>query len=497
MSAYRELEGIFRRIGALGEAAGVLHWDMSVMMPAGGAAARTEQLAALRLTSHEMLTDARVGDLLDAAEDGGEVAEDSWRAANLREMRRRWRHAVAVDGALVEAMTRACAGCEMAWREARPANDFKTVAPLLGEVLKLVREEAAAKAAALGCDPYAALVDQYEPDADPARIDALFDDLAGFLPGFCDEVLARQASGPKILPLDGPFAIEAQRKLAHMFMERLGFDFESGRLDVSLHPFCGGVPDDLRITTRYYEHDFAQALMGVLHETGHAMYEKGLPADWRLQPVGDARGMAVHESQSLLIEMQACRGREFVTFAAPLMRDAFGGDGSAWQADNIYRLYTRVERALIRVDADEVTYPAHVILRYRLERAMIAGELAVDDLPGAWNDAMRELLHLTPPDDRDGCMQDIHWYDGAFGYFPTYTMGALAAAQLFAAAGQANGNIVAGLANGEFTPLMTWLGENVHSRGSLLATDDLLREATGSPLGTEAFKSHLKARYLA
>ncbi len=496
MTAYSALEDIFRRLGALGEAAGMLHWDMSVMMPAGGAGARTEQLAALRLTSHEMLTDARVSDLLDAAEAGGEVAEDTWRAANLREMRRRWRHAVAVDGALVEAMTRASAACEMAWREARPANDFKSVAPLLAEVLKLVREEAAAKGEALDCDAYAALVDQFEPGADPARIDSLFDDLAGFLPGLCDDIMARQASGPDILPLEGPFEIDAQRKLVELLMRRLGFDFNGGRLDVSLHPFCGGVPDDLRITTRYYEDDFSQALMGVLHETGHALYEKGLPSGWRLQPVGDARGMAVHESQSLLIEMQACRGREFLTFAAPLMRDAFDGDGPAWQVDNICRLYTRVARSLIRVDADEVTYPSHVILRYRLERAMIAGDLMIDDLPGAWNDAMRELLHLTPPDDADGCMQDIHWYDGAFGYFPTYTMGALAAAQLFAAANRADGAIAAGLEQGDFAPLMGWLGENVHAKGSLLATDDLLQEATGSKLGTAAFKAHLKARYM-
>ena len=411
-------------------------------------------------------------------------------------MRRRRRHAAALDGALDAALTRTSAACEMAWRAARPANDFKAVAPQLAEVLKLVREKAAAKAAALGCDPYAALVDQYEPDAAPSRIDALFDDLAEFLPGFCDRVLERQAAGPDILPLQGPFDIEKQRTLARTFMERLGFDFEHGRLDVSLHPFCGGVPEDLRITTRYYEDDFAHALMGVLHETGHALYEKGLPAEWRLQPVGDARGMAMHESQSLLIEMQACRGPEFIAYAAPLMRDAFGGDGPAWRADNIYRLYTRVARDLIRVDADEVTYPAHIILRHRLERAMIAGELAIDGLPGAWNEAMQALLHLTPPDDKDGCMQDIHWFDGAFGYFPTYTMGALAAAQLFDAARRADSDIMAGLARGEFAPLMGWLGENVHARGSLLTTDDLLAEATGSVLGTAAFKNHLKARYL-
>ncbi len=500
MSAYRELEGIFARIAALGEAAGMLHWDMSVMMPAGGAEARAEQLAALRLTTHEMLTDARTLALLDEAEaaDGAEDgAGDPWRAANLREMRRDHSHASAVDGALVAALTRASSACEMIWREARPANDFARTIPALEALLALVREAAAAKAEVLGCTPYEALMDEHEPGARSEWIDAVFDDLAGFLPGFLDQVLARQASAPPPLRPEGPFPIEAQRTLATRFMARLGFDFSHGRLDVSLHPFCGGIPEDVRITTRYQEDDFTQSLMGVLHETGHALYEMGLPRRWRRQPVGHARGMAIHESQSLLVEMQTCRSREFIGFAAPLMRDAFAGDGPAWDADNLYRLYTRVARGPIRVDADEVTYPAHVILRYRLEQAMIAGALAVADLPAAWNRGMEELLGITPPDDASGCLQDIHWYDGAFGYFPTYTLGAVAAAQLFAAARRSEPDIAPGIARGDFAPLMAWLRDNVHSKASLVTTDELMRQATGEALGTQAFKRHLEARYLA
>ncbi len=238
-------------------------------------------------------------------------------------------------------------------------------------------------------------------------------------------------------------------------------------------------------------------LMGVLHETGHALYDHGLPAVWRHQPVGEARGMALHESQSLLIEMQACRSREFIAFAAPRMKAAFNGSGPAWEADNIHRHYTRVERAFIRVDADEVTYPAHVILRYRLERAMLAGDLAVTELPGAWAEGMGELLGLTPRDDAEGCLQDIHWYDGAWGYFPTYTLGAMAAAQLFAAARTARPEVPGALAEGDFGPLMGWLRDNVHAKGSLMSTDDLLAAATGAPLTADAFKAHLTDRYLA
>jgi carboxypeptidase Taq len=206
--------------------------------------------------------------------------------------------------------------------------------------------------------------------------------------------------------------------------------------------------------------------------------------------------MSVHESQSLLVEMQACRSREFLEFAAPLLREAFGGKGPAWEADNLYRIYTQVARGFIRVDADEVTYPAHVILRYRLEKAMVAGELEVEDLPGAWNHGMRELIGVSPPSDREGCLQDIHWYDGAWGYFPTYTLGAMTAAQIFAAAKRAVPAIPRAIARGDFAPLLGWLRANIHGLGSLLSTSDLLRQATGSSLDAKIYEDHLKRRYL-
>ena len=385
----------------------------------------------------------------------------------------------------------------MVWRKARPAGDFALVRPALEEVLRRVRDVASAKAARLGKTPYEALLDEYEPDGSTVAIDRLFGELAGMLPGLIDAVLAHQGAQKQPLPLGERFPLEQQRLLGVELMRRLGFDFDHGRLDISLHPFCGGTPDDVRITTRYDEADFTGALMGVLHETGHALYERGLPAAWRHQPVGAARGMSLHESQSLLVEMQACRSREFLEFSAPILRKAFGGNGAAWDADNLYRIYTRVERSFIRVDADEVTYPAHVILRYRLERAMISGDLALADLPGAWNTGMRELLGVTPPSDREGCLQDIHWYDGAWGYFPTYTLGAMTAAQLFAAAKRTDPTILPSIARGDFAPLLRWLRAHVHGKGSLLSTDALIREATGAPLGAQVFEAHLRARYLA
>ena len=494
MKSYTALTQRFARLAALEEATGLLHWDMSAMMPPGGAGARSEQLAALKRVRHDLIADSAVAELLDEAET--ETGLDSWQRANLCEMRRQWNHETALDGALVEALSKACSASEMVWREARPRSDFQAVRPHLEDVLCLVREAASAKAARLGCSPYDALLDEYEPDGRAARIDPVFDAYAAFLPDFLEAVLSRQGARGPALALDGPFPLEAQRALAASFMAALGFDFAHGRLDESLHPFCGGVPEDVRITTRYDEADFSRGLMGVLHETGHALYERGLPAAWRRQPVGRARGMSVHESQSLLVEMQVCRSRAFFTFAAPRIRAAFGREGQAWSAENLHRHYSRVERGFIRVDADEVSYPAHVILRYRLERALIAGDLAPADLPGAWADGLKALLGIVPPDDRRGCLQDIHWYDGAWGYFPTYTLGAMTAAQVFAAAHKSLDGLDLQIASGEFAPLVAWLGREVHGRASLLDTDALLVAATGSSLDPEVFQRHLANRYL-
>ncbi len=412
-------------------------------------------------------------------------------------MRRKWPRATALSEALVVAFSKACTKCESVWRQARADANFATVLPHLEPLLSLVREQAHAKAEKLGLSLYDALLDEYEPGGRSADIDVRFAELEAFLPGFLNQVLEKQKADPAPPMPEGPFAPAAQRDLGLKLMTALGFDFDHGRLDVSLHPFCGGTPDDVRITTRFDENEFSSAIMGVLHETGHALYERGLPEDWRYQPVGEALGMAAHESQSLLIEMQMSRSRPFLRFAAPLMQDAFGGSGPAWNTDNLYRNLIKVEPGFIRVDADEVTYPLHVILRYRLEKQMISGDLALSDLPDAWAVKMQDLLAIRPPNDRDGCLQDIHWFDGAWGYFPTYTLGAITAAQLYTSALKAEPDIEAGIPKGDFAPLMKWLRKNVHSLGSSLSAEEMVKQASGRPLDATAFISHLKTRYLA
>jgi carboxypeptidase Taq len=281
-----------------------------------------------------------------------------------------------------------------------------------------------------------------------------------------------------------------------MLAERAGLDFTRARLDESTHPFCGGTPTDIRITTRYDESDPTQAILGVLHECGHALYEANLPKAFARTPLGEAAGMAAHESQSLIIEMQAARSDAFLSWLGPRLHEAFGGDPAPYAPSNLARLWRRVRPGFIRVEADEVTYPAHIILRWRLERALVSGDLAVADLPGAWNEGMKALLGLDVPDDRRGCLQDIHWYDGAFGYFPSYTLGAMAAAQLFQAAVAERPGIISSLAEGSFAPLVAWLALRVHAHGARHGFDGLMEAATGRGLDPSAFERHLRARYL-
>jgi carboxypeptidase Taq len=402
----------------------------------------------------------------------------------------------ALPGDLVEALARASSACETVWRTARADANFAMVVPRLKTLMALVREQAQALAPALGLTPYDALMDGYQRGVTAADVTPVFADYEKFLRVALPKAEERQLQRGEAIPLQGPFPEAAQEALCRSLSLRAGLEAEHSRLDRSTHPFCGGTPTDVRITTRYRTDDFAQALMGVMHETGHALYERGLPKAYARQPVGEAAGMAAHESQSLIVEMQACRSDAYLSFLGPLLAETFGGDPAPYAPANLSKLLRRVHRGFIRVDADEMTYPAHVILRFRLEQALIAGDLAVADLPGAWNDGLRDLLGITPPDDRQGVLQDIHWYDGLVGYFPSYSLGAMAAAQLMAAARRDVTGLDAALSEGDFAPLLGWLRVNVHGQGSLYGFNDLLIHATGKKLDPKDFEAHLTSRYL-
>jgi carboxypeptidase Taq len=489
MNAYSRLKQSFSRIATLDEASAVLGWDAAAMMPAGGAQARGEQMATLAGLSHELLTAPDIGDDLAQAD----APNDAWDAANLALMREAHIRATAIPRDLVEASSRAGSACETIWRNARPTSDFAMVREALTEVVNLTRQKAEILGETQGLTPYDALMSQYQRGISAADVAPIFANYETFLKAALPAAEEHQRRNPAQKLPPGPYPASVQETLCRRLSQDAGLDYAHARLDRSAHPFCGGTQTDIRITTRYDEADFCSALLGVLHETGHGLYEQNLPRPYMRQPVGTAAGMATHESQSLIIEMQAVRSDAYLGYLAPILTEAFGKPISAPALKSRLR---HVERSFIRVEADEITYPAHVILRFRLEQALVSGGLAVADLPGAWNDGLHALLGITPPDDRNGCLQDIHWYDGAIGYFPSYTLGAMAAAQLMAAARSAIPTLDDALSTGDFSPLTSWLAENVHSNGARLGFNELLEHATGEKLNPQAFQKHLTGRYL-
>jgi len=491
-TAYDELKRIWTQLHHFGHLQAIAGWDQAAMMPPKGNAARANAMAEMEGLLHRLRTDPTLATLLASAE--GEALDDFARA-NLHEIRRDWRASNALPQALVEAQSLAAAHCEHAWRSQRPANDWVGFLENFREVLRIGREVAQRLSDATGLAPYDALMDQFEPGTTSAEVDRVFGDLQQWLPGLVQQVRERQ-SRESVLQPTGPFAKAAQRALSLDVMGLLGFDFDAGRLDESAHPFSGGVPEDTRLTTRYREDDLMQSLMGTIHETGHARYEQNLPRDWLGQPVANARSMGIHESQSLSFEMQLGRSRAFAGLLAPKLRAHFG-DQAAFEPDNLHRLMTRVKPGFIRVDADELTYPAHVILRYRLERELIDGSLKAEDIPTRWDEGMQSLLGLsTRGNHTNGCMQDVHWAGGAFGYFPCYTLGAMYAAQWFAAIRAQTPDLDAHIARGELAPVFDWLRANIWSQASRWPTADLATRASGEALNPLHFRRHLEARYL-
>jgi carboxypeptidase Taq len=493
-SPYEQLEQEFRRLHAFRGALSLLRWDAAVMMPRGSADVRGEQLAALETEHHALLTTPKVARLLERAEAAASQLED-WPLANLHEMRRQRDHAIATPPSLIARLAKATARAEVYWVEAKKANDFKLLAPHLEEVVHLVRDKAALLGQARGLAPYDALVDGFTPGISTADIDTIFKALSRKLPGLINEAIEVQAAHAPT-PLTGKFTVARQRSLSVDVLKALGFPFDRGRLDESEHPFTEGVPGDIRVTTRFDLNDPFSGLLGAVHETGHAMYDLGLPLKWRDQPVGRDRGLALEESQSLLFEMNLCRSRAFVKYVRPLMEKYLQVSGPEWEEANLYRHLIRVRRSTIRMDADELTYPVHIMLRYELEKKILEGSLPVADLPEAWNANLEQRLNIRPANDVEGCLQDIHWAVGHFGYFPSYVLGAVIAGQLNEAMRAARPALDEEIAAGQFGGVMDWLRDNVHGVGARLPVQDLIKQATGKPLSAAAYLRYLETKYL-
>ena len=494
--AYDELATTWTRLHRLGHLQSIASWDQAANMPPLGNEARGAALAELAALLHRMRTEPRLADHLARAEQ--EPLSDMQRA-NLREMHRQWRAATALPESLVQRQQLATSRCEHAWRTQRPANDWPGFVENFRPVLALAREEAALLAAQSGLSRYDAMMDRFEPGMTSAQVDRVFGDVRQWLPGLIQQVTAKQAADAARQPLVepvGPFSATAQRALCERVIGLLGFDFKAGRLDVSTHPFCGGVPEDVRMTTRFRTEDFLGSLMGTIHETGHGRYEQNLPREWLGQPVAEARSMALHESQSLSFEMQLGSHPGFVNQLAPLVAQAFGAQ-PAFEPHNMRRLMTRVKPGFIRVDADEVTYPAHVILRYEIERPLIEGEIEPEDVPALWDAKMMELLGVdTRGNYNHGPLQDVHWPEAMFGYFPCYSLGAMYAAQWFAAMRRAMPDLDERIGAGDLAPVFNWLRENIWSQASRWTTDELARRASGEVLNPAHFRAHLESRYL-
>lgn len=491
MQPFEKLEKHFADYMALRRIDVLLDWDRSVMMPPEGSAQRAREIAVLNLRMHDMLSDPHVGEWIDATD---RKTLDAWGLANLDMMQRLHLNATAVPADLIERKMMQETKTEMVWRSAKAASDFAMVLPELEKMVAITREYAEAKAQKLNAaTPYDALMDHFAPYMTSAEVDVIFDDLSAFLPSFINEVIERQ---PETLPLTGPFPIALQEQAGWVTAECLGMDKSWARLDTSAHPFSMGVNGDVRITTRYCENDFMNGT--VAHEAGHGLYDRNTPASRRDQPAGISQhmGMVVHESQSLSLQMQLGCSREYWNFMAPKLQKIYGRSGPEMSAENLYRHATKVARGFIRIDADEVTYPAHVILRYRLEKDMVHGKLAVKDLPQLWAAGMSELIGVAPPDDKRGCLQDIHWHAGMFGYFPAYALGEILAAQFGAAMKRDIPNIADHVRKGEINVYTNWLRDNVHQHACLYKPNALIEKVTGQKMSAQFFKDHLINRYM-
>lgn len=468
-------------------------WDEAVMMPTKGGFSRGQSLATLSGMIHQRSVSTELAELIAAAKQ--EDITDPWQQRNIALIEKTYHKAACLDQDLVEAATQATITAEQAWRSYRADNDWQSFKPILEQSFILHKQIIQAHAELLNLSLMDSALDQYNSGITTSIIDPLFTTLSQELPDLLTQALAKQQQTTLIRP-NGPFPINQQEQLAKQAMQLLQFDFDHGRLDTSHHPFCGGTPDDVRITTRYDERDFIQAIMGVCHETGHAKYEQQLPTNWREQPVGQSHNMAIHESQSLFIEMQICRTPEFMQAFAPIVNKVFGND-AAYQPDNLYKLYTEVNPGYIRVDADEVSYPLHVVMRYEMEKSLFDGSISIADLPDVWHQYMQKFFGLsTLGQDDIGVMQDVHWPCGAFGYFPAYTLGSLLAAQIKQRMQEELPNLAACLTSGNLQPIFQWLGQRIHSQGQLRDFSETVLYAVGQPLNTHAFLTHIRNKYL-
>jgi len=474
-----------KRMTHVGDAAGLLRWDQQVTMPEGGTPARSKQQSALSAVRHDMLTDDHLASWLDAL-DGADL--DDERVAVVREIRREHERAREVPEDLVERISEATSNALPVWEQATEESDFSQFEETLAEVVELRREYAAAIDP--DRDPYEVLFEEYEPYLGIETAENVLGRLREELPALIDDI--GDSDVDLANPFDGTHGEDDQEALVRAVLDELGYDWERGRLDTSAHPFTSGTQFDARITTRFSPADPLEALGSTIHEFGHATYVQGLPREAYGTPLGTDRDLTVHESQSRFWENHVGRSRAFWELFAPRVEQHLGIEArpqACYEAAN--RVY---DDNPIRIEADELTYHMHILVRFEIERDLIRGDLEASEVPAAWNDRMEAFLGIRPETDAEGCLQDIHWTNGAFGYFPTYTLGSVLAAQI-AAAVEDQLSLEGRVRKGDVEPIHEWLRERVHRHGARYTTPELVREATGEALTTDYFLDYARGKY--
>jgi carboxypeptidase Taq len=493
MNHYESLARAVADANALSSLRWLLFWDTQTMLRPSGRPTRGRQMAVLEKLRREKLRDPRLRDLLGAArQDASSLGP--WERRNVELIAHEVALAEAVEDTLGEELSRVTTDANAAWASAKATGDFATFAGPLQKMLGLQREVGRAVGGKLGCGTFEGLMRVFDHDATSAEVDTVLGTLKAELPPLIDEIRATRSAEPVALP---SVPVETQHAFVVRQLHSMGYTDDIGRIDFTVHPFC--TPEQFgegRIALAYREDDPRSGLMAALHEVGHAFYELGLPGKFAFQPVGMASGFSTHESQSTIVEMQAGRTREFIRYLSRALPEAYKAPAAPFAEDNLHRWYRRVQPGPIRIEADEVTYALHIVIRHELENRMLDGTLAVSDLPSAWNELYRDLLGVNPRSDSEGCLQDVHWSVGFWGYFPSYALGVIKASQFFAAATAANRDILPALGRNDWQPLLSWLRQHVHGAASLYDGETLMRRVTGQGLSAQFFLQHLRRRYL-
>lgn len=492
MKDYRELKNKFKEYGLLNDINGILSWDMATMMPTFSRKHRINQINTINENKKRIFDELKKSELFDKIDKEKLSIEDK---KNFSLMKKKFDYFDSIPIKIINKKSILEIECEGLWRKARQESSFKVVSKKFSQLVNIVKEESKILSDTWQKSKYDSLVYKYDSSLNYRILKKIFDDLHTFLSKNIEKIIAIQEK-ENLIEINDKLSEEEQFQISKFFMKKLGFNFKKGRIDKSLHPFCGGSTEDIRITTRFTESDSFSCFDALMHETGHALYEQGLPKHWFYQPLGQAGGMSFHESQSLFIEMQLIKSINSSKFIEDYVKKKFNRHEACWNSENIYKSRTKVKKNFIRVDADEVQYPLHIIHRFNIEYEIIEKDESVECLPDIWNHNFKKIFNFNVTNDNVGCLQDIHWYHGDFGYFPTYTIGALIAAQLRYTIEKKNSNFRTLLEFGEFNQITNWLKKNFHNKGSLFKLNELMENITGDKLNTKFFKNHIIERYI-